>query len=331
MPSKRMICFISAQPLPNFIPVNETATCPDVLHCIYTPRDPAMQQRWDALRATLKKAFPKVEVQGVKIKDAYDARGIQKECFSLLREYPQDEWSLNATGGTKLMSAPAIEVFRLPELREMELGIYYVESSRHYTLKIERDWTTQQLPFQSSIDLETYFSLYGRKVETAPPLKGQETNLFQQLQKLDWQVWSSVRLRAKKLHPDDDRDLAEYDAIGIRGNQLSAFECKSLAQTSDPNEQKKKLELISKDTYKLFQVRQAFGGPFGKSYWVFAGSWRLTPSSLERLKLFSVQVIRQSEINLIGRDPDKFGLPPIKPQTISAAVSPSTFNTIRLA
>ena len=109
---KRMVCFISQQPLPNFIPINEPATRPDVLHAIFTPKIALMNQRWNDLRNIISNRFPSLELHGIEIDDEYDAQTIKSRCENLLAKYPADNWSLNMTGGTKLMSSTAVNVFQ---------------------------------------------------------------------------------------------------------------------------------------------------------------------------------------------------------------------------
>lgn len=292
---KRLISFISQQPLPNFIPINEPATRPEALHAIYTPGDARMAERWRHLKTVLADQFPQIDTShDVPVDDAYDARAIQSVCEGLLRQYPNDEWALNATGGTKLMSAPASELFR-----RHGLDVYYVESPRNRTLKISPDWTVTPINFTQSVDVKTYFAIYGRNASVGQPVSGQEGKVFNQLQQLDWQVWPSVKLRHQ------GETLAEYDALGIRFYQCFAFECKRL--TTWRGEKAKQEILI--DLLKLYQMQQQFGGPFGKSYWVFSGTAPLSNINQERIRDFGITLIRGAEINHIAKTPEKFGLP----------------------
>ena len=124
------------------------------------------------------------------------------------------------------------------------------------------------------------------------PISGQEKAVFNQLKALDWEVWSSVSL----LHKENDRvhKLAEYNAIGILHYQLFHFECKRLSgRTEEAN------EYVWRDLYKLYQVQQHFGGPFGKSYWIFSGDHQLHEANRERLRDFRITLIGGAEIDQI--------------------------------
>jgi hypothetical protein len=315
---KRMICLISHQLLPNFIPINEEATRPDALHAIFTPSNPAMQERWNSLKKVLSKRFPALDFNEVKVNDAYDASDIKQQCKKLLAAYPNDEWSLNMTGGTKLMSSPAVEVFH-----DANLPIYYVETERERMLQISADWIVTFLPFTNSIDLQTYFELHGRTVKLGKPKTGQEGDIVKRLEKLDWQIWHSVTLYKSKagVHlVTKGNQLAEYDAIGIRFYQLSAFECKrlnvnresvrrGLIKEEDLERAKKDILL---DLYKLSQVQKSFGGPFGKSYWIFSGRTPLSEENQERIREFGITLIRGNDINEIDKTPEKFKLPSLR-------------------
>jgi hypothetical protein len=299
---KRMICFISQQPLPNFIPINEPATRPDALHAIFTPKSLLIKNRWNDLRTILSERFPTLELHDLEIEDEFDAQATKHLCENLLLKYPDDHWSLNMTGGTKLMSSPAVAVFQ-----QYDKEIYYVESPKNRTLNISLDWQVTPIPFTESVDVQTYFAIYGRSISLDNPVSGQEQAVFNQLKALDWRVWSSVTL----LHKENNKvhKLAEYDVIGILHYQLFHFECKRLSErTEEAN------EYVWKDLYKLYQVQQHFGGPFGKSYWIFSGDHQLHDANRERLRDFRITLIRGSDINQISKTPEKFGLPNRKPK-----------------
>lgn len=324
---KRMICFVSDQLLPNFIPVNEAITRPDALHAVFTPNNSRMVEKWLGLKTVLARKFPPLDSnETVEVASAYDAADIMRKCESLLRKYPDDDWSLNMTGGTKLMSAPAVEVFR----RE-NLPIYYVETPRSLTLKISPPWQVSELPFTGFIELETYFELHGRTVTVGKPKTGQEGEVFRRLEKLEWRqkVYPSVDLYDKSSTSSRGPHMAEYDAIGILHYQLYVFECKKLNVTKEAVRR----HLISKgeldrakddilfDLYKLSQVQKSFGGPFGRSYWIFSGKTRLEEVNQSRIKEFGITLIRGNEINDILREPQRFGLPSVRWQTQLASGS----------
>lgn len=211
----RMLTLISEQVLPSFIPVNEPASRPDMLHSIFTPTDPNITRRWDNLKNVIAVRFPDLRTEDVPIKDAYDAEAIQEQCARLLQDHPDDDWALNMTGGTKLMSAPAVEVFHRNGRK-----VYYVESPENRTLEIHPDWTVVPLTFEETAGIQTYSQLHGYEVEVGQPLTKQEQTVYRQLEKLDWEVWPSVALTRQ------GRRVNEYDAIGIRFYQCSFFECK---------------------------------------------------------------------------------------------------------
>jgi hypothetical protein len=311
---KRMICFISGQLLPNFIPVNEQKTRPDVLHAVYTPSNPAMVRNWQRLRSTIEEAYPNIRFEETPIENEYDSIKIKTECEGLLRDHPSDDWSLNATGGTKLMSSPAIDVFA-----KAHRPVYYVETPKNRMLSVQSDWNANSIPFESEISIETYFSLFGKYAEGGSVRTGQEKTVYGSLSKLDWTVWPSVSLY------DLDKDgnqirMAEFDAIGVKHYQLYAVECKRLTLTrdrvtsgrvSEQQLQRAKDDILI-DLYKLAQVRQHFGGPFGKSYWVFSGKTELSGVNRKRIEDFGINLIQGKDINLIAKSPEKFGLPPAR-------------------
>lgn len=219
---KRMVCLVGGQVLPNFIPLNEAVTRPDVLHGIFTATDSRLMRRWNNLKAVIAELFPGMQTEDVPINDGYDAQAVQKQCEQLLADYPQDDWSLNMTGGTKLMSAPAVEVFHRNGRK-----VYYVESPQNRTLDIHPDWSVRPLMFEGTVDLKTYFQLHGWDVAVEQPQTRQEQTVYRQLQMLHWAVWPSVVLL------NEGRRVNEYDAVGIHYYQCSFFECKRLAKPEE--------------------------------------------------------------------------------------------------
>ena len=306
---KRMLCLVSEQLMPNFIPVNEPATRPEALHGIYTPSDARMSDRWQLLKNIIANKFPDVQTEDVPVADAYNPHLIQQTCADLIGKFPDDDWTFNMTGGTKLMSSPAVEMFH-----RRGCLIYYVDTRNRQTLSVNADWRVQRIAFTQSLDIETYFGIYGRQVTFGNPQSGQEEHVYRQLQRLDWQVWPSVCLmhRGQVQH--------EYDAVGIDGYQCYFFECKRMsdlrhAPVSESRKDQARDDVLI-DLLKLYQVRQSFGGPFGKSYWIFSGDYPLSEVDLARIRDCQITLIRGEEINQIAAQPKTFGLPARKPKPV---------------
>lgn len=306
---KRMLCFISDMILPNFIPLNETAAKPDVLHAIFTPSEARMKKRLNDLETVVRAKFPNIKIEAVPISDAYDSAQIYRKCKEVVEANPNDDWSLNATGGTKLMSSPADEYFR-----DKNLAVYYVDTRKNCILQIAKDWSFAEIPFQNSIDVETFFALHGHKIKVETPRTPQETRVFEQLKQLDWDVWTSVNW----LRPDNDEmQIAEYDIICIKDYKMSVFECKRL------NINRKLVEIgratqeelervendILNDLYKLSQAQKSFGGFFSKIYWIFNGQAKINRTNYERIKEFNIKLIKGDEVNQLIQKADEFGFP----------------------
>lgn len=305
---RRMIAFVTGQRLPNFIALNEPSTRPDALHLVYTPGDPAMQRSLDEMTPVIRNRFPELVLEEpVRLEDPYNGQEIRGLCEQLLDAHPADEWLLNATGGTKLMSAPVMDLFM-----RRDLPIVYVETPNRRMVQVRKDWSSLRLPFEGAIDLETYFALHGASVATRPPVTRQELALLRALQALDWQVWSSVTLFRGGV------SLHEFDVVGITGYQLAVFECKRLRRdggSTVADVRRRQHSDVREDLLKLYQVRQQFGGPFGKSYWCLSGDYKLSAEELQRIRDFGVCLILGREIQAIRTDPARFGLPGRRAET----------------
>ena len=322
---KNMVCIITGQPLPNFIPVNEPATRPDALYCMLTKGNALMEKRYTNLKEVVEKLFPQVSVERVDLQDAFKPRHIQEACFSLLKENASEsDWTLNATGGTKLMSAPAIEVFRT-------LGhqFLYVETGKNMILRVDKDWQIEEVSFQNCIALPDYFQLYGQAIgphnvldakmlnslknrlqqESSPMKKAslqQELRLFTQLEKLQWQVWPNVQLVSQKVQYN------EYDALAVWGYRLFAFECKRMHEPAIPDERDAQNDRIQIDLLKLNRLQKDFGANLGRVYWVLEGNYHLNNAAKIRLKEFGVTFIEDGEVPYLPDQHEDFGMPPEK-------------------
>jgi hypothetical protein len=191
------------------------------------------------------------------------------------------------------MSSPAIEIFFKHGLK-----VYYVESPENRTLEVGRDWNVKTLPFTKTLDVKTFFGLYGRTVQIGATDKYQEKELQQQLSKLDWRVWPNVKLTL------GDVLMAEYDAVGIHHYQCSFFECKSIAAGKENAS-----DIVARDLLKLYQTNNQFGGPFGKAYWVLGGSYKINTVNEQRIRDFKITSIPGEKVKSLADDAEKYGLP----------------------
>jgi Domain of unknown function (DUF1887) len=303
---KRMMCFISGQLLPNFIPINEVKTRPEIIHAVYTPSNPQMKKNFESFKKVVNNDFPEIKFSELHIKSEYDAVSLKDQCEKLLKDFAKDEWSLNSTGGTKLMSSPVMEFFL-----NNYLPVYYVETPKKRTLLIKPNWETENIPFESEINISTYFNLHGIDVITGTSQNEHELKVFKELTKLNWKVWQSVKWKSKV----NNQVLNEFDFICIENYQMSAFECKNLNITKEavsrgsvhPQALKNAQITMSDDLYKLAQVRNSFGGPFGKSYWIFDGRTEINQNFQDKIQEFNITLIR--DMQEISRNPSKYKLP----------------------
>jgi hypothetical protein len=319
-----MICFISDQVLQNFIPVWEEETRPDILHGFFTPSETRLVEKWRHLSRIVRGEWPDLRLIDEPVTDAFDSESIAQRCRALLAEHPDDEWVLNSTGGTKLMSSPALQVFASEKRR-----VIYVDTSHGRILELQGGWGAQELPFRGKIPLEHFFGLYGVHAKSGRERTRQEQVVAAELRKLDWDIYPSVEL----FRPGEDRPFAEYDVVGIDGYRCSVFECKELeAPREMSKEERTRAEAavkttlghdaftllshkeriqngIKMDLFKLYQVQQHFGGPFGKAYWVLSGGYEMSDSELRRLRDFRITPIFGRDFARIAKAPQAFGLP----------------------
>ena len=119
------------------------------------------------------------------------------------------------------------------------------------------------------------------------------------------------------------------DPVTIEQYQLSVFECKRLQPIRQDSHEagdrsraarERQRDDVRKDLAKLDRVRQHFGGPFGRSYWLLSGGYKLAQEDEARIREFGITLWRGSQIDQIAKSPDKLGLPPLgcQPRTHDA-------------
>jgi hypothetical protein len=301
----RMVAFIDDQPLVNFILVNEQATRPAALHGLYTR---ATEKRWAALKAVLRRRFPDVEICDGRYADAYAPRPVRSYVEALMAKHPDAAWCLNATGGSKLMTGPVIELFH-----ERGLPVYYVDVECTRVERVRGAWLTESIPLRGTIGVGEYFGLFGRGVAFGgKPVTGQESEILKHLRQLNWEVEGNVRLLAQGRFGAE----AEYDAVAVRGYQPFFFECKRLSKGGLAEAQ---ATSVRNDLLKLHELRQSFGGPLGRSIWVLSGGYQLSEADRDELRHFGIQLVRGQDIAALGTAPERFGLPPVRGQSTAPA------------
>jgi hypothetical protein len=101
------LILVSAQPIPNLTPILDDTLRPSKVVMLVSPD---MQERGKALENIYKPRG--ISVESCLITDPWNASSISDQVMDILARYPDGGIALNATGGTKLMSIAAYDVFR---------------------------------------------------------------------------------------------------------------------------------------------------------------------------------------------------------------------------
>jgi hypothetical protein len=274
-----------------------------------------MDARLEALKSVLAKHAPEVRVEAHEVVSAYEPASVHALGIKLLNAYRQDEWSLNNTGGTKLMSSPLEQVFHHHDHR-----VFYVDTEQARILYVGRDWQVESHPFERGVNVAAYFALFGQRVKFGEPHHWTERTLFAQLRKLNFDdVAPSVRWIGSTEQQAVSTIVAEFDVVATSGYRLYVFERKHL---SDPMQDDRiheharrgvRAALIGNvrhDLEKLAYTRAVFGGPFGRVYWAFSGNLPLSPDLADRCARLGVTLVRGKELERLAESASSLGLPP---------------------
>ena len=149
--SRIHICMVSAQPIPNLIPIRMEEHKPDLVILLVSPD---MIVEADRIEKAIKSDG--IEVNRISVKP-YDYISMHKTCEGIVERFADENLILNATGGTKIMALAAMDVFR-----SKGLPVLYVDTQNKTIHQISpeiRPWK-----FKNVMDVKTYLSVYGQKV-----------------------------------------------------------------------------------------------------------------------------------------------------------------------
>jgi len=91
--------------------------------------------------------------------NAYDIDDIIAKCESLIEKYNGHYLTLNITGGTKIATIAALQVFK-----KHNLPIYYVNTFGNEIIELSNT-DVKKLPITTKIPIEIYLSVYGFNIE----------------------------------------------------------------------------------------------------------------------------------------------------------------------
>jgi hypothetical protein len=143
------LILVSAQPIPNLTPILDEATRPQKVVMLVSAD---MQERSKALENIFKPRG--ISVERHQIADPWHARSISDQIDRIIQPYPPGGIALNATGGTKLMSIAAYEVFY-----SANQPVFYVHPEKDSLIWLNSD--LQPHPLADRLKLEDYLTAYG--------------------------------------------------------------------------------------------------------------------------------------------------------------------------
>jgi hypothetical protein len=152
------LILVSAQPIPNLTPILDDTLRPKKVVMLVSPD---MQERSKALENIYKPRG--IGVESCLIADPWNASSISDQVMDILAQYPDGGIALNATGGTKLMSIAAYDVFR-----SENRPIFYIHPEHDRLI-----WLSPKQPdidLSDRLKLKEYLMAYGANtVEIADP------------------------------------------------------------------------------------------------------------------------------------------------------------------
>lgn len=146
------VCLVSDQPIPNLTSIFQMS--PEEIFLLTT-------KEMEAKAIRLKNALQKqgiVAIDEARI-NAYNIDDIIDKCESVIENHIGHYLTLNITGGTKIATIAALQVFK-----KYNLPIYYVNTFDNEIIELTGT-DVKKLPINAKIPIETYLSVYGFNIE----------------------------------------------------------------------------------------------------------------------------------------------------------------------
>lgn len=286
------ICLVSAQLLPNLIPA--LMLKPDTVHLIVTAD---MQTQATRLERLLRAS----DMQTVQHNGAPSTgmAAIRDFVLTLAEELNEEiHYTLNATGGTKLMALAFVQV--LPELLH-NVEVLYTDTE-HSVLEMLTGTEPKALPMHSVLTLDTYLRAYGLQRRSALSDDAEWLERTKRLKPLTKWLAQQAALIEGFIGA---LNYAAEQAIGHKEDPFRARQelqawgqgAKALEEIAKPEYEL--LTVISKDTVEFSSLGAAhyLGGTWMEDYaW-----WILKDAGAEDA---------QSNVQVVWQDGDKHNHPP---------------------
>jgi hypothetical protein len=301
-------CFVSDQPVPSLTPLIDPALAVRRVTLVHSP-ERTLHAAW--LAAAL--ARHHVESESLALADAYHLDGLRDTFAGIAARYPQGI-ALNLTGGSKLMTLAAWEIFdrpadrlyyihihhdRLDWLRPAGLASHDIADRIKLEPYLIAHGLTPETPklARAAIPPSQYENLYNRAanihrrttpVRTPPEVGGGwlESLVFETLRR---QVGADRRIhdvarQFRVRYGADNRLASEIDIAVLRDNTLHLVECKTGQSARGSN--------AVSAMFKLAELTELMGGLRGRA--IFVGTEPLGPDICERARLLGIHLVDRS-------------------------------------
>ncbi|MBA4417612.1 MAG: hypothetical protein C0392_06850 [Syntrophus sp. (in: bacteria)] len=145
------VCLVSAQPIPNLIPLRMEELMPGRVVLLVSHDMAAPAARMARIIREWGLAVEEMPIE------PYDLDAARETCLDLLVKLDGNEVILNVTAGTKIMALAAFEVFR-----ELGKKIIYVDTQNKRIQALSPEPYT--IPFRDVIKVKPYLAAYGQRI-----------------------------------------------------------------------------------------------------------------------------------------------------------------------
>lgn len=238
---------------------------PDHVHLIHT------EELKDKLRL-LKESFASVTFTFHQV-DPYDFDDISTKIESIVIDYESDSWELNLTGGTKIMTLAAHNVFK-----DLGLESFYLDQNKQLYFFKKKTY----MSLKGDIRIRTFLKLSGHAKINDTSLSSIERSEF------------DIALKMLELMSDKDvRTLFRFIASNVEDHTIQSYE-KILDQNKFIDWRNDSLKINTSKTHEVIEHKRAFQICFTGLWWELVIAHTVRSWERKKEMLLSVELLTNS-------------------------------------
>lgn len=149
------VCLVSAQPMPNFLPVLDRDFRPEEVVLLVSDK---MQDKAGHLAEVMNRTCGIKKISRLPVQNEYEMEGLKEQLLDLLANYDNTQIAVNITGGTKLMAIAAYDL-----CKELNYSTFYFTPNQNQIRILDKKVFVNLKPenIKNKLKIEDFLKLHG--------------------------------------------------------------------------------------------------------------------------------------------------------------------------